>query len=728
MQAPMLINNFASSEKYNHLYQNVMKAIISLILSLCACVSLYAQLQPDSTGTALNDSLSVQLQELTVEAPRAAIRRQGMDYTVSNLEGSFLGDAGTVMDLLKWLPGLIVNGEDDIRTNDQKTIGDIYIDEQKVVDRSQLGVLASNRVSKVEVIRDQSARYPKPVIKITLKKSLKDYLGLSVTNTTWIRRRLSDGLRANVNAKWGKLAFDGSVSGSVNNSKAYDSNHTTVRDPRDGSVLLDNLTDGGFTTHSTPLNWNAGINYFATPQLTLIAQYSGNTWRKRLTSQREHQMLYHGSESVIKEQHHGPRDRSWRHNATVGLIYQPTDSRTLTFTLSYARSNSKSDTEIFLTPSDGDASVNASSRSTRYNLWDGEINYAFPLLGSTIELGSNMSWINNRYDYIYNGVDQPSKRDDFTGAWYASWQRRWSDRWDVKLGLRLEHNDSRLDFGNTSSHDRHTGLRPFGNVDYTINDRYQVGASYTMWNGYPTISQLNPAVVYYDTLHYSAGNPELKQYTGHYLRLYANLRDFNLWVAWSHSNHDIFNATMRYGDDGAIIDRPINSRYTQSWSGGVSYSHRFGHVSIDPSVYYSFNQVRFYKVGDYLNRNLDNHYVMASIQANWKFSDTGELYGSFRYVSPMQVDLTRCGRTLSATAGYMQRFFDRRLRVKVEMQDIFAQAITPRWSMDFGHVHQYQRNRYDIRCLNIQVQYVFNTLNNRYRNARIDKQSTSRAD
>lgn len=706
-----------------------MKAIITLTLALCACVSLYAQVQPDSTSTqAFDDSLSVQLQELTVEAPRAAIRRQGMDYTVSNLEGSYLGDAGTVMDLLKWLPGLIVNDEEDIRTTDQKTIGDIYIDEQKVVDRSQLGVLASNRVSKVEVIRDQSARYPKPVIKITLKKSLKDYLGLSVTNTTRISRKLSDAARVNMNAKWGKLAFDGSVSASVNNSKAYDTNHTVVRDPHDSSVLLDNLTDGGFTTHSKALNWNAGLNYFVTPQLTLIAQYSGYTWRNRLTSQREHQMLYRGAESVIGERQHEPHNRSWRHNATVGLTYQPTDSRMFTFTLSYARRNSESATQITLTPSDGDAIENASSRNTRYNLWDGEVNYAFSLLGSTIEVGSNMSWINNRYDYIYNSVAQPSKRDDFTGAWYASWQRRWSDRWDVKVGLRLEHNDSRLEYGESSSRDHHTGLRPFGNVDYTINDHYQVGASYTMWNGYPSISQLNPAVVYYDTLHYSAGNPELRQYTGHYLRLYANLRDFNLWGSWGHSNHDIFNATMRYGDDGAIIDRPINSRYTQSWSAGASYSHRFGPVSINPSVYYSFNQVRFDKVGDYLNRNLDNHCLIASIQTNWKFSGTGELYGSFRYSSPMQVDLTRCGRTLSAKVGYMQRFFDRRLRVKVEMEDIFAQAITPRWTQDFGHVHQYQRNRYDIRSLNIQVQYVFNTLNNRYRNARIDKQSTSRAD
>ena len=99
-----------------------------------------------------------------------------------------------------------------------------------------------------------------------------------------------------------------------------------------------------------------------------------------------------------------------------------------------------------------------------------------------------------------------------------------------------------------------------------------------------------------------------------------------------------------------------------------------------------------------------------------------------RYSSPRQVDLIRFGRTLGINLGYTQRFFDNRLRVNVEACDLLAQANTPRWSEHYGHISQWQRNRYDTRCLNIRIQYVFNTLDNHYRNARINKQSSSRAD
>jgi hypothetical protein len=82
---------------------------------------------------------------------------------------------------------------------------------------------------------------------------------------------------------------------------------------------------------------------------------------------------------------------------------------------------------------------------------------------------------------------------------------------------------------------------------------------------------------------------------------------------------------------------------------------------------------------------------------------------------------------LGIDLGYTQRFLDNRLRVTVEGSDLLNQAVTPRWSQNFGHIKKWQRNRYDTRGVTLRVQYVFNTLNNGYRNARINKQSDQRA-
>ena len=703
--------------------------ITTILIALCSISSIQLRATvPTDSLTIVGDSLSVQLQELTVEAPKATIRREGMNYTISNLGGTFLADAGTLLDMLRWTPGLVVNDENDIKTGDNKSVGEIYIDERKVTDRNLLLTLPSNQVSKVEVIRDLSARYSGPTIKITLKKGVKDYLGLSVGSTTAFQRRVSESTWANVDAKYGKWALNGSLRYSFSNGKAYDFNRTTITNPDDGSLILDDARDGGFTYRSNTWFWNAGINYFATPKLTLIAQYSGSTRSGKLTHWGLHELLYLGMDSVVNELQHEPVSDRSNHNATAGLTYKPDAGRTFTFTVSYSHRSSDNMRTITLTQAEGNETFNTTYTQNSYNLWDGEANYSFPLLGSEIEVGTNLSWIGNKYSYAFSGSTQPSHRDDFTGAWYGSWNRTYGN-WKPEVGLRLVYNDSRLKQGDNvdDKKEKRTSVRPHASLLYTISDNYQLKAQYSISGGFPSISQLNPAIVYESMLHYSKGNPDLKQYTWHYASLSANLKDFSMEASFGCTLHDIFTAILPYGSDYSIIDYPVNSRYSNTWALYADYSHTFGKVSVNASLSGCLFHTKFDCMEGYLNPPTSSQSMSAYAQARWQFCKSGEFYGSVRYTSPMQVDLTRSGRSLGINLGYTQRFLDNRLRVTVEGRDLLNQAITPRWSQNYGHVSQWQRNRYDTRGVTLRVQYVFNTLNNGYHNARINKQSDQRA-
>ena len=703
--------------------------ITTILITLCSISSIQLRAtMPTDSLTIVGDSLSVQLQELTVEAPKATIRREGMNYTISNLGGTFLADAGTLLDMLRWTPGLVVNDENDIKTGDNKSVGEIYIDERKVTDRNLLLTLPSNQVSKVEVIRDLSARYSGPTIKITLKKGVKDYLGLSVGSTTAFQRRVSESTWANVDAKYGKWALHGSLRYSFSNGKAYDFNRTTITNPDDGSLILDDARDGGFTYRSNTWFWNAGINYFATPKLTLIAQYSGSTRSGKLTHWGLHELLYLGMDSVVNELQHEPVSDRSNHNATAGLTYKPDAGRTFTFTVSYSHRSSDNMRTITLTPAEGNETFNTTYTQNSYNLWDGEANYSFPLLGSEIEVGTNLSWIGNKYSYAFSGSTQPSHRDDFTGAWYGSWKRTYGN-WKPEVGLRLVYNDSRLKQGDNvdDKKEKRTSVRPHASLLYTISDNYQLKAQYSISGGFPSISQLNPAIVYESMLHYSKGNPDLKQYTWHYASLSANLKDFSVEASFGCTLHDIFTAILPYGSDYSIIDYPVNSRYINTWVLYADYSHTLGKVSVNASLSGCLFHTKFDRMEGYLNPPTSSQSMSAYAQARWQFCKSGEFYGSVRYTSPMQGDLTRSGRSLGINLGYTQRFLDNRLRVTVEGRDLLNQAITPRWSQNYGHVSQWQRNRYDTRGVTLRVQYVFNTLNNGYRNARINKQSDQRA-
>ena len=708
-----------------------MRIIITTnLIALCSLLSIHLQaaVPTDSLTTAADDSLSVELQELTVEAPKAVIRREGMNYTISNLSGTFLADAGSLIDMLRWTPGLVVNDENDIKTGDNKSVGEIYIDERKVTDRNLLLTLMSNQVSKVEIIRDLSARYSGPTIKITLKKGLKDYLGLSVGSTTAFQRRVSESTWANANAKYGKWALNGSLRYTFSNGKSYDYNRTTITNPDDGNLILDDSRDGGFTYRRNNWYWNAGINFFASQQLTLIAQYSGSTSAGRLTHYSLHDLLYLGVDSVVNELQHEPNGNRHNHNATAGLTYKPSDDKTLTLTVSYSRRTSDNMRTITLTPANGDETINTTHTQNRYNLWDGEANYAFPVLGSEIEVGTNLSWISNKYSYIYNDAVQPSQRDDFTGAWYGSWKRAYGN-WKPEVGLRVVYNNTRLrqDDNTDDKQEKRTSLRPHASLLYTISDNYQLKAQYSVSGGFPSMSQLNPATVYESMFHYSKGNPDLKQYTWHYASLSANLKDFSVQASFACTLHDIFTAILPYGDDYSIIDFPVNCRYSNTWALYADYSHTFGKVSVNASLSGYLFHTKFDRIDGYLNPSTRSQSMSAYAQARWQFCKNGEFYGSVRYTSPMQVDLTRTGRSLGINLGYTQRFLDNRLRVTVEGNDLLNQAITPRWSQNYGHVSQWQRNRYDTRGVTLRVQYVFNTLNNGYRNARINKQSDQRA-
>jgi hypothetical protein len=433
-------------------------------------------------------------------------------------------------------------------------------------------------------------------------------------------------------------------------------------------------------------------------------------------------------DSVVNELQHEPVSDRSNHNATAGLTYKPDAGRTFTFTVSYSHRSSDNMRTITLTPAEGNETFNTTYTQNSYNLWDGEANYSFPLLGSEIEVGTNLSWIGNKYSYAFSGSTQPSHRDDFTGAWYGSWKRTYGN-WKPEVGLRLVYNDSRLKQGDNvdDKKEKRTSVRPHASLLYTISDNYQLKAQYSISGGFPSISQLNPAIVYESMLHYSKGNPDLKQYTWHYASLSANLKDFSVEASFGCTLHDIFTAILPYGSDYSIIDYPVNSRYSNTWALYADYSHTFGKVSVNASLSGCLFHTKFDRMEGYLNPPTSSQSMSAYAQARWQFCKSGEFYGSVRYTSPMQVDLTRSGRSLGINLGYTQRFLDNRLRVTVEGRDLLNQAITPRWSQNYGHVSQWQRNRYDTRGVTLRVQYVFNTLNNGYRNARINKQSDQRA-
>ena len=704
--------------------------LYSFAISILACLSATGQVNDDSTNVVTTDSINVLLQEVSVIAPKAVIHRDGLNYSISNLSGTHIGEAGTLYDMLGWTPGIVTYDINNIKAGGSMSVGTIYINEQKVADRNILLSIPSSQVSKIEVIRDLGVRYSAEsgaVIKITLKKQLKDYIGLSVTNNLEIRRRVSDDGWVNLSGKYGKFSFSGSLVGQYANRKIFDNGGTTIFNT-DGKPAYSDVFDSEYTAIKTGPLWNVGLNYLAKPTLNFILQYSGNSINVDFKEHKVHQLSMNGIETALDENTVIPHRKSSGHNLTSGMTYFSPSGHFFNLTLSYSHQN-KGETQLIdiLNTTDNILTSKNITSSSKYDLLDAETNWRFSHKGNDWGLGYNLSIIKNSYDFINDGIGQPTIRKDYTNILYGSWGRK-INKLRLDLGARLMHNITKLTQSSTAS-DKHTlVLRPYISLKYNIADNYSIGTYYTMFVGYPTISQLNPAVVYSDTLHYDKGNENLENVYTHKLAFFANIKDVSLGVDLKRINKMIVTGSFPYGGNGAIIDQPINSLYSNDVTLKASYSTNIGSLRIDPEIEYSYQFTKLPNISGMINREFGQHNIYVSCDLSYKFWKTAEAFCRFSYQSPWYDSNMRVGRTLRLNIGMSKTFLDGRLRTAIELADLIGEAVTPRWSIDFSNIKQWQRNRYDTRGVKLTLRYTFNSVNTSFRNAQINKSSDGRVD
>lgn len=101
--------------------------------------------------------------------------------------------------MLKFTPGVLVtNGTDITVLGEGKPV--IYINGREVKNLEELRAYQSTNASSIEVIRQPDAQYDASVsciIRITLRETYKDYMGLNVSNATEVKNRISNTTNLN---------------------------------------------------------------------------------------------------------------------------------------------------------------------------------------------------------------------------------------------------------------------------------------------------------------------------------------------------------------------------------------------------------------------------------------------------------------------------------------------------------------------------------------------------
>ncbi len=656
---------------------------------------------------------SILLGEVVIKAKKSEIEHNGADYTIRNIQGTHIGDAGNLVDMLKWTPGIIVKNDNDIAVaGSGEPI--IYINDRKITNKSELSMLSSTDVNKIEVIKEPDARYKNgtnAVIRIYLKKQLKDYFGATVSNSLNFNRKVTESPNVNLSGKRGIVS--GNVSFTYRKSKqlSYDEYMTTITHSADN--IFENSSKGEYGVDMDTYMLFGGLNFALSPKSTLGIQYSGFFTNVERSSFHDVDIDNNGSTTTKTTDSKGSDDRKY-HSLSASYVWNRNKHSTLTLITDYAFRNNKMDNELRETNLNiGKAYLTPTSNSTDYRIYTFNGDYSFKVGEKDNEqVGIEAGNTSNNSGSAIAEIPQSLDR---TNRWLAAYGvfRRELGKFNVSLGLRYEYDytDTKaMENGeSTMLKKTYSNLFPNAKVSYKRKDGEVYSLSYRKSIGRPSFSQLSPIVNYEDSLHYWTGNPLLKPSFTNTLSLTINISNLTLSTSYYYITNPIVSV---YAHDDVnpniLVSKPENIHHWNSWDVGANYSLSLDKFNFSAYGYLTYDYIKY----PYLGEEVSYKTLHANLGGNisYNFYQGYELFTNTSYASPWRDGTQKIGYSLGTNVGISGRFFKKKLYISITGQDLFAKSVTPWWTNNYNDTKYWRRNRYDTRGVRFLLRYTFNTI------------------
>ena len=554
------------------------KVIYTIMMSLAATV---ATAQENNVNT--NDSItwSEDLDGVTVTRMRRAVKAD-VDKITYDVAGDADAKAATVLDMLRKVPMVTVDGEDNISVNGSTSFK-VYVDGKPNMMMSSapsqvFKAMPAAMVKSIEVVTDPGAKYDAEgsagVLNIVMNREATAAMGGNV-----------DGYNGNIRAQAGNRGWGGSAFASGQQGKlAFSANAlynystpgttTTVMEQEQLGVASSAMTTTSSTKPKTPftmgslnmsydvspmssIGLTAGITSFTMKSSGLSSTFLvGDQAYGTTTDTKMSRTSFNGS---LDYQHFLNKERTRSLTLTYQLTYAPTDNET----------DSRFDTaseQVWMDLTDR-FSENA-ERTTDHIL---QADYTTPLgAGHTMNAGVKFSHrkATSDADYYLAGsyAETLSSEYDYTNsilAGYAEFVGKFG-KWGAKAGLRYEQTwqDVAYRLGNGEDFKTSYGnLVPSANLSYNFAAATNIGLTYNMRISRPGISYLNPYVNRSNPIALSYGNPDLDTEKTHSLGLVFNTFSSKLMLNVNLRHNFTDNAIEQYSfyDDDNLLNTTFDN-------------------------------------------------------------------------------------------------------------------------------------------------------------------------
>ena len=501
--------------------------------------------------------------EIVAQKPLVKMDVDKMTYNVAEDEDS---KSNTVLDMLRKVPMVTVDGQDNITVNGSSSFK-VYVDGMPNMMFSSnpsmvFKSMPATAVKSIEVLTNPGAKYDAEgaagVLNIVMNKqngqgaqSMNGYNG--TVRASAGNKQL--GASVFLNGQQGKFSYSANVMTSYNKPGNTTTETEQLQDNGNSQLLTsDNELKTPFTMGSLTL----GYQIDSMNVLNLTAQVNSMSMKTNGTSMTtinngQGTGFSYGSTTDMKNS---------RTSFNGSLDYQRffnqdhTQSLALTYQLSYNPTKTEM-TNLFNTQSTlMDLTNRYSDNKNKTTSHTFQLDYTMPLSKEqTLSLGGKLQLHDATADskYYLKDVYDPSSSSDYEYknsilAGYGEYAGNFN-KVGVKAGVRYEHTwqDVEYHLGNGEDFKKNYGsLVPSASLQFTLSQGSNLGLTYNMRISRPGISYLNPYVDKTNPIAISYGNPELDVEKNHNLSLVYNLYTPKLMVNLNLHHNFVDNAISQY--------------------------------------------------------------------------------------------------------------------------------------------------------------------------------------
>jgi iron complex outermembrane receptor protein len=222
----------------------------------------------------------VNLQEISVAAFKPTVEFKN-GVVIMNIENNILAGGNTVFELLKRVPGVTVDAQNNISINGRSGVRFLFDGRLQQIPTSQmvniLMGMAAESVSSIEVIKNPPAKYDASgsggLINIVIKKAKVNGFSGSFSQSTSMGMHLRSGTSLSLNYKSNKLTLYSNMS---YYNLQFETDNYYLRRIADANGTFEVVSTGKQLPYRSILNLSGGLEYDITKKTSIGLNVNGS--------------------------------------------------------------------------------------------------------------------------------------------------------------------------------------------------------------------------------------------------------------------------------------------------------------------------------------------------------------------------------------------------------------------------------------------------------------------